>query len=123
MSRTRTTMASRTRPLFRRMSTHRVIRSPSHPPPSCAIVPEATCHTRASCIHAKRAQHAARLGPGLVEFGRGDRVRDDAGTRTQAHVAPAQRKRADQDVEVHVAIAVEIAERTGVGAATRALEF
>src|SRR5690606_33417035 len=59
---------------------------------------------------------AASLGPGLVELAFGHRVDHDAGTGAEHRRIATHLGAADQDVEVHVAVAAQPADRAGVGA-------
>ena len=81
-------------------------------------VPSARTHV----AHSEGAQHAARLGAGFLEFALGYRVGDDAGAGAQLDAVAAQRQRADQDVEIRVAVGAQPAQRAGVRAAPLAFE-
>src|SRR3546814_108197 len=74
-------------------------------------------------LQTQRAQHAARLGAGFVEFVPRLGVGDDAGAGAEAKLRTLDLRAADQDVQVQVAVAVQPAHRAGVGAAADALQF
>src|SRR3546814_19449588 len=57
-------------------------------------------------LHTQRAQHAARLGAGFVEFVPRLGVRDAAGAGARARLRTPDLRPADQDVQVHVTVAV-----------------
>src|SRR5690606_30451560 len=72
---------------------------------------------------AKRTQHPACLGPGLVEFMAGAGVGHDAGTGAETQLPAFHFRAADQDVQVQIAVTVDPAHRPGVAAAALALQF
>src|SRR3546814_6550090 len=62
-------------------------------------------------LQTQRAQHAARLGAGFVEFVPRLGVGDDAGAGAEAKLRTLDLRAADQDVQVQVAVAVQPAHR------------
>src|SRR6185295_20328053 len=63
--------------------------------------------------HLEGAQHAARLGARLLELTLRDGIGHDAAAGTQRDVGSDHGQRADQDIEVRIAVEAEPAERAG----------
>ena len=74
-----------------------------------------------SPLRAKRAQHAASLRARFLELSLRNRVGDDARAGSQRRARAVDFQRANQDVHVHAAVEIQIAERAGVRAARHCL--
>src|SRR5690606_17790582 len=92
-------------------------------PATATVVVDRFRHDSDTVGSAKRTQHPARLGPGLVELMAGPGVGHDAGTGAETQLPTLHFRAADEDVQVQIAVAVEPAYRPGVAAAALALQL
>src|SRR3990172_3619087 len=76
-----------------------------------------------SCPLSQGQQQTTRLGARLFQFALRDGIGDDTGAGTQRDVSAGQHKTADQDIKIHAAVPVDIADRAGIGPARSLFQF
>src|SRR6478672_1914740 len=86
----------------------------------CAVNPTAFAP---GLLATECTEHAPGLRARLVEFALRVGVDHDAGAGAEPQLVAFHFTAADQDVQVHVAVAIEPAHRAGVGATAHAFQF